>query len=60
MISTPANKEAATLFVGIITNTGWLDIFSISDSTVLMYPLNLRKAESQEPNARQGYRYMGK
>ncbi len=56
----PANKEAATLFVGIITNTGWMDIFSASDSTVLMYPLDLRKAESQDPNAQQGYQYMGK
>ena len=56
----PANKEAATLFVGIITNTGWLDIFSASNSTVLMYPLDLRKAESQDPNAQQGYQYMGK
>jgi TolB-like protein len=56
----PDNKDAATLFVGIITNTGWLDIFSASDSTVLMYPLDLRKSESQEQNTQQGYQYMGK
>ncbi|RJX31480.1 MAG: VCBS repeat-containing protein [Desulfurivibrio sp.] len=55
------NKDAATLFVGIITNTGWMDIFSASDSTLLMYPLDLRKAESQQdPNAQPGYQYMGK
>jgi TolB-like protein len=54
------NKDLATLFVGIITNTGWLDIFSASDSTVLMYPLDLRKAEPQDPNVQQGYQYMGK
>ncbi|MBU0908476.1 MAG: hypothetical protein KJ717_02840, partial [Proteobacteria bacterium] len=56
----PENKDMATLFVGIITNTGWLDIFTASDSTVLMYPLDLRKAESQDQNVQQGYQYMGK
>jgi TolB-like protein len=55
----PDNKDAATLFVGIITNTGWLDIFSASDSTVLMYPLDLRKTEAQDQNVQPGYQYMG-
>lgn len=55
----PDNKDAATLFVGIITNTGWMDVFSASDSTVLMYPLDLSKTEAQDQAIQQGYQYMG-
>ena len=56
----PDNKDMATLYVGIVTNTGWMDLFSAKDSTVLMYPLDLSKKESQEQNQEQGYQYMGR
>jgi TolB-like protein len=54
------NKDMATLYVGIVTNTGWMDLFSAKDSTVLMYPLDLSKKETPEQGQEQGYQYMGR
>lgn len=51
------NKNSATLFVGLVMNSGWLDIFSAKDSTLLMYPLDFSQQEKpQQPQM--GYQYM--
>ncbi len=36
----PGSNQAA-LYVGLIINSGWLDMLSAKDSTVLIYPLDL-------------------
>lgn len=33
--------DQATLYVGLIINSGWMDMLSAKDSTVLIYPLDL-------------------
>ncbi|MBI5556641.1 MAG: VCBS repeat-containing protein [Deltaproteobacteria bacterium] len=60
MVRNPDTKDSATLYVGLITNSGWFDVFAAKDSTVLIYPLDLSKREAQEQNPQQGYQYMGK
>lgn len=52
------NKNNATLFVGLITNSGWMDVFSATDSTVLMFPLDFSQMESPQNDSGQGYQYM--
>ncbi len=57
MVNDAENKDAATLFVGLVMNSGWMDILSAKDSTVLMYPLDFSQQEKpQQPQ--QGYQYM--
>ncbi len=34
-------SDQASLYVGLIVNSGWLDMLSAKDSTVLIYPLDL-------------------
>ncbi|MBU0681914.1 MAG: VCBS repeat-containing protein [Proteobacteria bacterium] len=41
--SVPGSGQAA-LYVGLIVNSGWLDMLSAKDSTVLIYPLDLGTA----------------
>ncbi|MCB2183923.1 MAG: VCBS repeat-containing protein [Desulfobulbaceae bacterium] len=53
----PDNKTAATLFVGLVMNSGWLDVFSAKDSSVLMYPLDFSEVQSPQ-NTPQGFQYM--
>lgn len=50
----------ATLFVGTVLNSGWSDIFSAKDSTMLIYPLDLAKMKQQMEEVPQGYQYMGR
>ncbi len=52
-------ESPATLFVGIVLNSGWTDVFSAKDSTVLIYPLDLAKMQQQMESVPQGYQYMG-
>ncbi|OKY76984.1 MAG: hypothetical protein BM485_00235 [Desulfobulbaceae bacterium DB1] len=49
----------ATLFVGVVMNSGWSDVFAAKDSTVLIYPLDLAKMQQQMEAVPQGYQYMG-
>jgi len=39
-----AGSDQALLYVGLILNSGWLDMLRAKDSTVLIYPLNLSAA----------------
>lgn len=57
MLHDAENKDSATLFVGLVMNSGWMDIFSAKDSTVLMYPLDFSQQEKPQP-PQQGYQYM--
>jgi hypothetical protein len=36
--------DQALLYVGLIMNSGWLDMLSAKESTVLIYPLDLGPA----------------
>lgn len=40
----PAGGNQALLYVGLIMNSGWLDMLSAKESTVLIYPLDLTPA----------------
>ncbi len=53
MLNDAENKDLVTLYVGLVMNSGWLDVFSAQNSTLLMYPLDCRKQTAQEHNSRQ-------
>ena len=40
-----AGAYQASLYVGLVTNSGWLDILAAKESTVLIYPLDLSDQE---------------
>lgn len=40
----PVGADQAQLYVGLIMNSGWLDMLSAKESTVLIYPLDLTPA----------------
>ncbi len=45
-IKAPGSTKAE-LYVGLIINSGWMDMLSAKDSTVLIYPLEMQTAENQ-------------
>lgn len=57
MIMNPENQDAATLYVGVVLNSDWMDAFSAKDSTILMYPLDFSKKEESQ---QQGHQQMGR
>ena len=50
LVKDKQNSNKAVLYVGLIMQTGWMDVFSAKESTVLIYQLDFSNQDQQAVN----------
>jgi hypothetical protein len=50
LVKDKQDKNKAVLYVGLVMQTGWMDVFSAKESTVLIYQLDFSNQDQQRAN----------